>query len=98
MFGTMLGGFRATEGDTVTCSAGDDTRARRGDTQLPAERGWYSIDVGRGGAGGPRRAGAKAPGAPAPRAEREALVRGGSSGRDQYTHAQTRKDKVISKD
>jgi hypothetical protein len=38
----------------VSCKVCSDTRARRGDTQLPTERGWYSIDVGRTGAGAGR--------------------------------------------
>jgi hypothetical protein len=74
------GGISCGWGDTVTCSAGGDTRARRGDTLSPTERGWYSIvraecGAGRAGrvarAGGRQRAGAacRAGGARAGRVE-----------------------------
>jgi hypothetical protein len=64
--------------DTVTCSAGCDTRARRGDTLVPDQRTRYSISVG-------WMVGTGDPGAHLARrrvAERVALVRGGQGERE----------------
>jgi hypothetical protein len=59
------GGISYYWGDTVTCSAGGDTRAQRGYTQLVGEGMWHYIDVGRNGTGGgSSRTGAKAPSTP----------------------------------
>jgi hypothetical protein len=94
MFGAMLGGFRPAVWGTVTCSAGSDTRARRGDTLSPTERVRYSISVGwMVGTGDPRARFARRR-----VAERVALVRGGQDGRDQHTHAQIQRGKVIPED
>jgi hypothetical protein len=99
MFGAMLRGFRLAVWDTVTCSAGGDTRAQRGDTLSPTERVRYSISVGWMVGTGDRRRGARKARRDRPLQPAQVVRRAGGQGdHDQHTHARTRKDKVIPED
>jgi hypothetical protein len=70
------------------------TRALGGGIHCPQPSVAGNILIGDGGCGD----GALDAGTRNAQAERVALVRGGQGDRDQYTHAQTRKDKVMPKD